>query len=147
MLVVGENSGKHIDEFSQNFMDEFIVLLSRRSVLPSFLQTIPYESLTLLPFDRYNTKRIRANQVYQEYIQDKHHVHMNATKWVTLTDFVKHLGKEGIVRVDETDKGFFISWVDNSPGALARQVRFRFLFLSLRFGLSRCLSTLCALSP
>ncbi|CED82770.1 Protein containing a U1-type Zn-finger and implicated in RNA splicing or processing [Phaffia rhodozyma] len=99
MLVVGENSGKHIDEFSQNFMDEFIVLLSRR----------------------YNTKRIRANQVYQEYIQDKHHVHMNATKWVTLTDFVKHLGKEGIVRVDETEKGFFISWVDNSPGALARQ--------------------------
>lgn len=47
---------------------------------------------------------------------------MNSTKWVTLTEFVKYLGKEGIVRVDETEKGFFISWVDNSPGALARQV-------------------------
>lgn len=70
----------------------------------------------------YNTKRIRANQVYQEYIQDKHHVHMNATQWPTLTEFVKYLGKEGIVRVDETEKGFFIAWVDNSPGALARQV-------------------------
>jgi DNA/RNA-binding protein KIN17 len=71
---------------------------------------------------RYNTKRIRANQVYQEYIQDKNHIHMNSTKWVSLTEFVKYLGKEGIVRVDETEKGFFISWVDNSPGALARQV-------------------------
>ncbi|KAL7416162.1 domain of Kin17 curved DNA-binding protein-domain-containing protein [Mrakia frigida] len=99
MLVVGESAGKYIDDFSKNFMDEFILLLSRR----------------------YNTKRIRANQVYQEYIQDKTHIHMNSTKWVTLTEFVKYLGKEGIVRVDETEKGFFISWVDNSPGALARQ--------------------------
>ena len=47
---------------------------------------------------------------------------MNSTKWVSLTEFVKYLGKEGVVRVDETEKGFFISWVDNSPGALARQV-------------------------
>lgn len=74
---------------------------------------------------RYNTKRIRANQVYQEYIQDKHHIHMNATQWATLTEFVKYLGKEGIVRVDENEKGFWISWIDNSPGALARQVHCR----------------------
>lgn len=46
---------------------------------------------------------------------------MNATKWVSLTEFVKHLGREGIVHVDETEKGWFISWVDNSPTALARQ--------------------------
>jgi DNA/RNA-binding protein KIN17 len=47
---------------------------------------------------------------------------MNATKWVTLTEFVKYLGREGIVRADENEKGWWISWVDNSPKALARQV-------------------------
>jgi len=47
---------------------------------------------------------------------------MNATRWVTLTEFVKHLGRAGIVRVDETEKGLFIAWVDNSPKALAKAV-------------------------
>lgn len=46
---------------------------------------------------------------------------MNATKWVTLTEFVKYLGREGVVRADENDKGWWISWVDTSPKALARQ--------------------------
>ena len=46
---------------------------------------------------------------------------MNATRWVTLTEFVKHLGRSGIARVDETDKGWFIAWIDNSPKALAKQ--------------------------
>ncbi|KAG5351828.1 KIN17-like protein [Termitomyces sp. T112] len=46
---------------------------------------------------------------------------MNATRWVTLTEFVKHLGRSGIARVDETEKGWFIAWIDNSPKALAKQ--------------------------
>ena len=46
---------------------------------------------------------------------------MNATRWVTLTEFVKHLGRSGLARVDETDKGWFIAWIDNSPKALAKQ--------------------------
>lgn len=46
---------------------------------------------------------------------------MNATRWVTLTEFIKHLGREGIVRVDENEKGFWIAWVDTSPKALAKQ--------------------------
>jgi len=63
---------------------------------------------------------VRANQVYQEYIADKSHLHMNATRWVTLTEFVKHLGRSGIARVDETEKGWFIAWIDSSPKALAK---------------------------
>jgi DNA/RNA-binding protein KIN17 len=59
--------------------------------------------------------------VYQEFIQDKQHLHMNATRWVTLTEFCKHLGRTGIARVDETEKGWFIAWIDNSPKALAKQ--------------------------
>lgn len=40
---------------------------------------------------------------------------------MTLTEFVKHLGRSGIVHVDENEKGVFISWIDNSPKALAKQ--------------------------
>ncbi|KAF8626004.1 hypothetical protein AX17_006727 [Amanita inopinata Kibby_2008] len=98
MLVVGENAGRHISDFSSRFQSEFVALLSRR----------------------YNTKRVRANQVYQEYISDKHHLHMNATRWVTLTEFAKHLGRSGVARVDETEKGWFLAWIDNSPKALAK---------------------------
>lgn len=46
---------------------------------------------------------------------------MNSTRWVTLTEFVKHLGRSGIARVDETEKGWFLAWIDNSPKALAKQ--------------------------
>ncbi|KAF8574334.1 zinc finger protein RTS2 [Ramaria rubella] len=99
MLVVGEHAGKHISNFSMQFQSEFVALLSRR----------------------FGTKRVKANNVYQEYIQDKNHLHMNSTRWVTLTEFVKHLGRSGIARVDETEKGWFLAWVDNSPKALAKQ--------------------------
>ncbi|CAE6490219.1 unnamed protein product [Rhizoctonia solani] len=98
MLVVGENAGRHISDFSGQFQSEFVTLLSRR----------------------FGTKRVRANQVYQEYIQDKHHLHMNATRWVTLAGFCKHLGRAGIAHVDETEKGWFIAWIDNTPKALAK---------------------------
>ena len=75
---------------------------------------------------RYGTKRVAANQVYQEYISDKLHLHMNATKWPTLTDFVKHLGKESLCEVQETEKGWFITYNDRDPEMLARAVRFIF---------------------
>ena len=65
-----------------------------------------------------------ANQVYQEYISDKVHLHMNATKWPTLTDFVKHLGKESLCEVSETEKGWFITYIDRDPEMLARAVPF-----------------------
>ncbi|OBZ68646.1 KIN17-like protein [Grifola frondosa] len=48
-------------------------------------------------------------------------LHMNSTRWVTLTEFVKHLGRTGVARVDETEKGWFIAWIDSSPKALAKQ--------------------------
>ncbi|KAL4073330.1 domain of Kin17 curved DNA-binding protein-domain-containing protein [Scleroderma yunnanense] len=99
MLVVGEHAGRHISDFSSMFQHDFVQLLSRR----------------------FGTKRVFANRVYQELIQDKQHIHMNATRWVTLTEFVKHLGRSGIAHVDETDKGWFVAWIDNSPKALAKQ--------------------------
>jgi DNA/RNA-binding protein KIN17 len=99
MLVVGEHANSYIEQYSRDFQNDFLALLSRR----------------------WGTKRVRANQVYQEFIQDKHHSHMNATRWVTLTGFVQYLGRTGICHVDETEKGWYIAWIDNSPKALAKQ--------------------------
>ncbi|EKM79667.1 hypothetical protein AGABI1DRAFT_114153 [Agaricus bisporus var. burnettii JB137-S8] len=98
MLVVGEHAGSHIANFSSQFQSDFVQILSRR----------------------FGTKRVLANRVYQEYIADKQHLHMNATRWVTLTEFVKHLSRTGVARVDETEKGWFITWIDSSPKALAK---------------------------
>ncbi|WFD33077.1 hypothetical protein MSPP1_004134 [Malassezia sp. CBS 17886] len=95
----GQRAGKVVHDFSSQFQSQFISLLSRR----------------------FSTRRVLANQVYQEFIQDRHHLHMNATRWVTLSEFVKHLGRAGIVKVDDSPLGWFISWIDNSPSALARQ--------------------------
>lgn len=99
MMLVGPKAGQTIAEFSRQFQYDFITLLK----------------------SRHSTQRVRANAVYNEYIQDKHHVHMNSTRWVTLSGFIATLGKAGIVRVDEDDKGIWISWIDNSPETLRKQ--------------------------
>eukprot|EP00339_Tiarina_fusa_P019504 CAMPEP_0117014662 /NCGR_PEP_ID=MMETSP0472-20121206/11852_1 /TAXON_ID=693140 ORGANISM="Tiarina fusus, Strain LIS" /NCGR_SAMPLE_ID=MMETSP0472 /ASSEMBLY_ACC=CAM_ASM_000603 /LENGTH=183 /DNA_ID=CAMNT_0004718275 /DNA_START=277 /DNA_END=825 /DNA_ORIENTATION=+ len=62
---------------------------------------------------------VRANQVYNEYIQDRNHVHMNSTSWQTLTEFVYHLGRAGKISVEETPKGLYIRYIDREE--LARQ--------------------------
>lgn len=46
---------------------------------------------------------------------------MNATKWKSLTQFAAHLGREGVCRVEETEKGLFVSWIDNSPETMKRR--------------------------
>lgn len=70
---------------------------------------------------RHGTKRMRATVVYNEYIADKLHTHMNATQWTTLGTFVQYLGRTGKCTVDETEKGWYIQYIDRDPRALARQ--------------------------
>lgn len=99
LLLFAENPDKYLDSFSEEFMEGYTSLLKRR----------------------FGTKRVHANNVYQEYIQDRHHVHMNATQWETLTDFVKWLGREGYCVVDETEKGWYVAYVDRDPETIRRQ--------------------------
>ncbi|KAF4532818.1 hypothetical protein B566_EDAN002668 [Ephemera danica] len=101
LLMFADNSKKYMDEFSKEFLDGWMDLLRRQ----------------------YGTKRIAANKVYQDYIADRHHVHMNATRWVTLTGFVKWLGRTGKCVVDETERGWFIQYIDRDPETLAREER------------------------
>lgn len=50
---------------------------------------------------------------------------MNSTKWPSLTEFAKFVGREGTCRVEEDEKGVHIPWIDNSPEALRRQDEIR----------------------
>ncbi|OMO58994.1 hypothetical protein CCACVL1_25191 [Corchorus capsularis] len=56
--------------------------------------------------------RVAATVVYNEFINDRHHVHMNSTQWATLTEFVEHLGRTGKCEVDQTENGCFITYID-----------------------------------
>ncbi|KAK7590857.1 hypothetical protein V9T40_002470 [Parthenolecanium corni] len=99
LLLVADNPHKFLSEFSRQFETDFLRLLKRQ----------------------FGTKRVLANKVYQDYISDRKHLHMNATNWETLTDFVKHLGREGKCIADETEKGWFITYIDRDPEVLRKQ--------------------------
>ncbi|RWS27145.1 hypothetical protein B4U80_01281 [Leptotrombidium deliense] len=99
LLLFAENPGKYMDSFSSEFLRDFLHLFK----------------------SRFGTRRVLANQVYQEYIKDRNHLHMNATRWVTLTGFVKWMGRKGICNVDLTEKGWFITYIDRDPETLKRQ--------------------------
>ena len=98
MGVFAQNAEGFMDTYSSSFDKTFIELLSRR----------------------FGTRRIAANLVYNELIQDKTHVHMNSTMWATLTDYVTYLGRTGKAVVEETERGWFITYIDRNPEAARR---------------------------
>ena len=71
LLLFAETPESFLDAYSGEFEKTFISLLSRC----------------------HGTKRTFANAVYQEYIKEKDHTHMNSTKWTTLvsSQFAKNL--------------------------------------------------------
>ncbi|KAJ8919982.1 hypothetical protein NQ315_006512 [Exocentrus adspersus] len=99
LLLFADNSKRYIDDFSYQFAKGYMEILRRQ----------------------FGTKRVNANKVYQEYIHDRDHVHMNGTRWVTLTGFVKWLGRTGQAIVDETEKGWFITYIDRSPETVEKE--------------------------
>lgn len=103
LLLFADNSKKYIDSFSSEFATGYVEILRRR----------------------FGTKRVNANKVYQEYIADRNHLHMNATRWLSLTGFVLYLGKTGQCVVDETEKGWYITYIDRDPDTIAQQEKVR----------------------
>eukprot|EP00904_Undaria_pinnatifida_P004460 jgi/Undpi1/14014/HiC_scaffold_9.g03665.m1 len=99
MRIFAENPEAVMKEYSEDFEKEFLEVLSRR----------------------HGTKRVRASLVYNEFIAHKTHTHMNSTQWETLTSFVLYMGKTGKVVADETEKGWYIQWIDRDPRLLAMQ--------------------------
>lgn len=99
MLIVAENPNRFLSEYSSEFLKGFMHLFRTR----------------------FGSKRVFANQVYQEYIKDRYHMHMNSTKWLTLGSFVAWLGKNGYAEVDHTERGWYITYIDRDPETLRRQ--------------------------
>ena len=72
---------------------------SNKNVVTEYSNQFQQDFLRLLKI-QHGTKAINANKFYQEYIlNDKNHIHMNSTKWNSLTLFIKHLGQNGLVKV------------------------------------------------
>ena len=99
MKVFSENAGSFMDRFSKDFEKMYLDTLRMR----------------------HSTARVNANNVYQEVIQDKFHIHMNATIWASLTDFCKYLGKTGKCVVEETERGWYISYIERDISKLQRE--------------------------
>lgn len=96
MQLLAQNARGAIDGFSAQFEKEFMRLVSQK----------------------YRSRKVRANVVYNEFIADRHHTHMNATMWTTLSEFIAYLGREGKVTVEETEKGLHFRYIDRD--AIAR---------------------------
>lgn len=62
----------------------------------------------------YGTNAVNANTVYQDYIRDRDHVHMNSTRWTTLTEFVKELGTMKRCHVEDRDGTWWITYIDRA---------------------------------
>lgn len=90
MAIFGQAPDRVVEGFSDEFLEEFLTLLRRA----------------------HRSSRVAATVVYNEFIADRHHVHMNSTRWATLTEFVKFLGREGHAKVEETPKGWFLTYID-----------------------------------
>ena len=102
MLLVAENPDIYVDRYSDDFVRAFLAQLKRTK----------------------GTTRVAASHFYNEYIADKEHVHMNATRWERLTDVIMYMGKEGHCVVDETPKGWCASsFAPLHPALAARRGR------------------------
>jgi DNA/RNA-binding protein KIN17 len=99
MQLFGSRPGSFLAAFNHEFEKGFMDILKRR----------------------FGEKRVFANLVYNEYISDKNHAHMNATSWTSLSGFVRYLGKTGKAIIEETPKGWYIQYIDKDPEKLARQ--------------------------
>lgn len=101
LSLFSENPNEYISRFSDTFRNEFLLVLRRR----------------------FGTSMVAANTVYQEYIKDRDHLHMNATKWTTLSEFVKELGREGYCKVQDREDGWWLSFIDRAVAERERRAR------------------------
>lgn len=99
LLLFADSPGKFLHNFSKEFTDGFMDIVRRR----------------------HSSKRVKANKVYQEYIATKDHIHMNSTRWLSLSEYAKWLGRSGQCVVDETEEGWYIQYIDRSPEAREAQ--------------------------
>lgn len=94
--IFGSNPTRAIDDYSTQFERNFLQHLQ----------------------STYRSSRVEVNKVYNELISFKSHVHMNATRWTTLSDFIRHLSTRSDCVVEETSKGWFITCTTTEPDGI-----------------------------
>ncbi|KAL4290598.1 hypothetical protein GQ457_14G023820 [Hibiscus cannabinus] len=99
MQIFGQNPDRIVSGYSEEFETNFLDLMKRS----------------------HRFTRVAATVVYNEFINDRHHLHMNSTQWETLTEFVKYLGRTGKCKVEETPKGWFISYINTDSEMLLKE--------------------------
>ncbi|EKE38487.1 hypothetical protein ENUP19_0054G0121 [Entamoeba nuttalli] len=90
MELYASDPMKYQKDFSNQFQNGFIRILQTQ----------------------YKRKQVNANIIYNEYIQDKNHIHMNSTQWTSLSGFVRYLETKGIIELEEKDEGLFIKLIE-----------------------------------
>jgi len=99
MSLFREDPEQYMEEYSAEFEGAFMEVMRRKGGM-----------------------KVKANHVYQDVIRDRQHIHMNSTKWSTLTNFVTYLGKTGLCKVEQDAEGaWFLQYIDRDPRILARQ--------------------------
>lgn len=119
MAIFAQKPGKVVDEFSEEFESTFMRLLSRRFGTRRVAANVVYNEyeqhhilhtrypcMRVLPLSDSLTRFLIVGCALccARYIADKQHLHMNSTKWVTLTSFVQYLGRTGKCQIDQTEK-------------------------------------------
>ncbi|MES1904817.1 MAG: hypothetical protein MHPSP_001099 [Paramarteilia canceri] len=101
MQIISDNPHYYIEKFSKYNQ---LILREFKSGYLHALKTA------------HSSKVVSANKVYQEYISDRMHMHMNATKWETLTDFCNHLAENGLITIEGKDdrNGILIKYIDQN---------------------------------
>lgn len=99
MEVFGQNPHRIVDGYSEEFETTFLEHMKQS----------------------HRFSRIAATVVYNEYIANRHHVHMNSTQWATLTEFVKYLGRTGKCKIEDTPKGWFMTYIDRDSETLFKE--------------------------
>lgn len=98
MALFAENKELFLEKHSTDFHNSFMQMLG----------------------SRYKNGMHSAKAIYEDFISDPFHVHLNSTRWTSFTAYVKYLGKEGFAKVEETDGGWMIQYIDRS-GILDKQ--------------------------
>eukprot|EP00915_Cephaloidophora_sp_WS-2016_P010960 GHVH01016115.1.p1 GENE.GHVH01016115.1~~GHVH01016115.1.p1 ORF type:complete len:214 (+),score=36.61 GHVH01016115.1:22-663(+) len=91
MKKFANNESKYIKDYSREFEATFMRLMRTT----------------------YRKSKVKANSVYQAVIQDKEHIHMNATQWTSLNQFCHYLNEAQKVGLEITEKGPIIWFLDH----------------------------------
>uniref|UniRef100_A0A0A9X568 KIN17-like protein n=1 Tax=Lygus hesperus TaxID=30085 RepID=A0A0A9X568_LYGHE len=99
MMIFLEHSGSIVDEKSKEFEKAYMDLVRRYAA----------------------TVRRNANQLYQEIVADRTHIHLNATKWASFTDFIQYLGHTKKAEIEYKEgEGWFIKYIPRDANTLQR---------------------------